>query len=100
MPKTPVAAAQPNKTRIALFLDGTWNTVSDNTNVWRLKTLCAPVSRDGAAQRSYYNSGLGTKFGERIRGGMFGYGLDGAVIDAYEWLKMGAPRRWLAWDWK
>ena len=21
--------------RIALFLDGTWNTVDDNTNVWR-----------------------------------------------------------------
>ena len=23
--------------RVALFLDGTWNTVNDNTNVWRLK---------------------------------------------------------------
>jgi uncharacterized protein (DUF2235 family) len=26
--------------RIALFLDGTWNVVSNNTNVWRLKSLC------------------------------------------------------------
>ena len=32
-----------DKNRIALFLDGTWNNVSDNTNVWRLKSLCATV---------------------------------------------------------
>jgi uncharacterized protein (DUF2235 family) len=28
--------------RIAIFLDGTWNTLNNNTNVWRLKSLCAP----------------------------------------------------------
>lgn len=68
--------------RIALFLDGTWNTVDDNTNVWRMKALCA-VSAD---QVSYYSVGVGTQHGESLKGGMFGYGLDREVIQAYEWL--------------
>jgi uncharacterized protein (DUF2235 family) len=68
--------------RIAVFLDGTWNTLFDNTNVWRLKTLC--VEND--SQAVYYSAGVGTQFGEKIRGGMFGYGLDQEIINAYEWL--------------
>ena len=72
--------------RLALFLDGTWNVVSDNTNVWRLRALFTPVSSDGCEQRAYYSTGLGTKFGERIRGGMFGRGIDTAITAAYEWL--------------
>lgn len=68
--------------RIALFLDGTWNTVDSNTNVWRLRSLC----REDADQAVYYEQGVGTKFGEKARGGMFGYGLDREVVDAYEWL--------------
>lgn len=68
--------------RLALFLDGTWNTVTDNTNVYRLKSLCA--SRDD--QVCYYSAGVGTQYGERIVGGMFGYGLDAEVLQAYEWL--------------
>ncbi len=68
--------------RIALFLDGTWNTVNDNTNVWRMKSLCA-VNAD---QVCYYSAGVGTQRGEKVSGGMFGYGLDDEVIRAYEWL--------------
>jgi uncharacterized protein (DUF2235 family) len=60
--------------------------VSDNTDVWRLKALCAPLSADGSLQCAYYNSGLGTRVGEKVRGGMFGYGINTAVIEAYEWL--------------
>jgi uncharacterized protein (DUF2235 family) len=74
------------KKRLALFLDGTWNVVSDNTNVWRLRALFAPRSSDGREQRAYYSTGLGTKFGEKIRGGMFGRGIDTAITSAYEWL--------------
>lgn len=72
--------------RLALFLDGTWNTVSDNTNVWRMRALIAAQSADGAEQRAYYSTGLGTKFGERLRGGAFGRGINTAIISAYEWL--------------
>lgn len=68
--------------RVALFLDGTWNTVTDNTNVWRMKSLCKVDSQ----QVCYYSAGVGTANGERLRGGMFGYGLDDEVIEAYEWL--------------
>ncbi len=68
--------------RLALFLDGTWNTVNDNTNVYRLKSLCV----GGAEQLCYYSAGVGTQYGERVMGGMFGYGLDAEVIQAYEWL--------------
>jgi uncharacterized protein (DUF2235 family) len=74
------------KKRIALFLDGTWNKIEDATNIWRLRALCAPLGNDGQQQVTYYSLGLGTHFGERLRGGAFGYGLDAAIIEAYEWL--------------
>ena len=68
--------------RLTLFLDGTWNTVTSNTNVWRLRSLC----RAAPDQLVYYNQGVGTRFGEKVRGGMLGYGLDQEVVEAYEWL--------------
>lgn len=79
-------AMRPGGKRIALFLDGTWNTVRDNTNVWRLRALCAEKSADGARQIVYYDQGVGTRSSEKLRGGMFGYGLDSNVIAAYRWL--------------
>ena len=74
------------KKRIAVFLDGTWNNVNDNTNVWRLKSLVAAVGGDGQPQLAYYHKGVGTAFGSYARGGMFGYGLNDEIIRAYEWL--------------
>jgi uncharacterized protein (DUF2235 family) len=79
-------AETPRPKRIAIFLDGTWNTVNDNTNVWRLRALCAPRGSDGVDQAIYYNSGVGTRVGEKVRGGMFGFGLNENIIDAYQWL--------------
>jgi hypothetical protein len=86
MANSPAVSAKPEKKRLALFLDGTWNVVADNTNVWRMKSLCAPVGTDGVRQLIYYNPGVGTQFGYKIRGGALGYGLDDVVIDSYEWL--------------
>jgi uncharacterized protein (DUF2235 family) len=68
--------------RIAVFLDGTWNNVDDNTNVWRLKSLCDK----SAEQRVYYSAGVGTQSGEKLSGGMFGIGIIDEVTNAYEWL--------------
>ena len=68
--------------RHALFLDGTWNTVTDNTNVYRMKSLYA-VSAD---QDCYYSPGVGTQYGEKFTGGIWGWGLDAEVIRAYEWI--------------
>lgn len=77
----------PAKRNIALFLDGTWNTLWDNTNVWRLKSLC----QQNNEQLVYYSKGVGTQKGwqnwwEYLIGGGIGYGIDQEIIDAYEWL--------------
>jgi uncharacterized protein (DUF2235 family) len=74
------------KKRIAIFLDGTWNSVETNTNVWRLRSLCAEEDKDGIRQVAYYDEGVGTRWGERLRGGILGYGLDRNVLHAYRWL--------------
>jgi uncharacterized protein (DUF2235 family) len=77
--------ASPTR-RLALFLDGTWNEVCDNTNIWRFRALFAPAGTDGRVQLGFYSAGLGTKFGEKISGSMFGAGIDTAITSAYEWL--------------
>ena len=69
--------------RLAIFLDGTWNTLNNNTNVWRLKSLCDPTAKD---QLVFYSQGVGTRIGEKVRGGIGGYGLDNEIVDAYTWL--------------
>jgi uncharacterized protein (DUF2235 family) len=71
---------------LAVFLDGTWDTFGDNTNVWRIKSLCAKRSKDKKDQLSYYSVGVGTSIGEEVRGGVLGYGVDRMVQDAYQWL--------------
>jgi uncharacterized protein (DUF2235 family) len=68
--------------RLAVFLDGTWNTLNNNTNVWRLRSLTAET----ADQRVYYSQGVGTQRGEIARGGVTGYGIDDEIIGAYTWL--------------
>jgi uncharacterized protein (DUF2235 family) len=78
--------ASSEKKRVVVFLDGTWNTVNDNTNVWRLKSLLATIGGDGVPQLCYYHKGVGTTYGSYVRGGAFGYGLNDEVIGAYEWL--------------
>jgi uncharacterized protein (DUF2235 family) len=76
----PTIATQAKK-RLAIFLDGTFNAVDDNTNVWRLKSLCAPKSQDGADQFVFYAKGV-----NGFWGGVFGKGLDDIIRGAYEWL--------------
>ena len=81
MVETPTVAENPQKKRLAVFLDGTWNAVGDNTNVWRLKALCAPKDSNGVVQLVYYDTGV-----NGFIGGMFGKGLNDNVTQAYEWL--------------
>jgi len=68
--------------RLAMFLDGTWNTNDDNTNVWRIKSL---AERSGG-QVCFYSAGVGTEKGEQVLGGMLGFGLTDEVVKAYKWL--------------
>jgi uncharacterized protein (DUF2235 family) len=81
MPEAPAISKAASKKRLALFLDGTWNSVGDNTNVWRLKSLCGPESKDGSAQLAYYEIGV-----NGFLGGTFGKGLSENITSAYEWL--------------
>ncbi len=71
---------------LIILLDGTWNDQLDNTNVWRLKGMVAPRSRDGVEQKVYYHAGVGTRWYDRFRGGAFGQGLYENVQGAYQWL--------------
>lgn len=66
---------------LALFFDGTWNDTGDNTNVWRLKTLCADTDAGGREQLTYYDRGV-----NGLWGGSFGKGLIDNVLQSYEWL--------------
>lgn len=81
MVETPTVAEKPRTKRLAIFLDGTWNAVGDNTNVWRLKSLCAPKDNNGVVQLVYYDIGV-----NGFVGGAFGKGLNDNVTEAYEWL--------------
>ena len=72
--------------RLALFLDGTTDTEAGNTNVWRVKSLCAARGADGKDQKTFYRVGVGTARGETLRGGMFGFGIDDVMVAAYQWL--------------
>jgi uncharacterized protein (DUF2235 family) len=78
--ETPAVSVGQQK-RLAIFLDGTWNAVDSNTNVWRMKALCAPRSSDGKQQLIYYEIGV-----NGFMGGVFGKGLDENIRLAYEWL--------------
>jgi uncharacterized protein (DUF2235 family) len=81
MSDAPEIAQAPPKKKIAIFLDGTWNAIDDNTNVWRLKSLVAPKDNDGALQLTYYEIGV-----NGFWGGLFGKGVSRTLTDAYEWL--------------
>ena len=82
-----VTVSAPELTRrLVVFLDGTWDKEEGNTNVWRSKCLCALKGVDGREQKIFYNPGVGTTLGEQLRGGIFGYGIDDVIVNAYEWL--------------
>lgn len=72
--------------RLAMYLDGTWNTARSRTNVTVLHELTAEHDLDGNEQKKHYDPGVGTRWGERVLGGWLGWGLDDNVIEAYDWL--------------
>ncbi|MBE9076803.1 DUF2235 domain-containing protein [Romeria aff. gracilis LEGE 07310] len=78
----------PDKKRLIVCCDGTWQTL-DNvypTNVVKIAQAIKPISEDGTQQILYYDSGIGTLRGDRIRGGAFGRGIDEKILQAYRFL--------------
>ena len=79
--EAPKVEVKQQQKRLALFLDGTWNEVESNTNVWRMKALCGSTSTDSKSQLAYYEIGV-----NGVVGGSTGKGLDANIKRAYEWL--------------
>jgi type VI secretion system (T6SS) phospholipase Tle1-like effector len=79
--------------RLIVCCDGTWNTADQAkaehpcpTNVTKLALSITPEDSAGVRQCVYYHSGVGTSQLDRLRGGMFGFGLSRNVFDAYHFL--------------
>ncbi|MGH9793780.1 MAG: phospholipase effector Tle1 domain-containing protein [Candidatus Acidiferrales bacterium] len=74
--------------RLIVCCDGTWNTPDQPypTNVAKLRVMLPQTAGDGAEQRVYYDTGVGTGAFDRIRGGAFGWGLSNKIKDAYRFL--------------
>ncbi len=81
---------------IAIFLDGTWNTPESRTNVYTLyeqaqglKARNLPrqeTASVASGQLKYYDQGVGTMWGNLLRGGAFGHGLDRNLGEAFGFL--------------
>lgn len=76
--------------KLAVFFDGTWNTPTDRTNVYKLYKLLNDL--DPTKQQGRYVQGVGTKEGGLFRsaskflGGAFGDGLSENIQAGYRWL--------------
>jgi uncharacterized protein (DUF2235 family) len=85
----------PIKQRLAIFLDGTWNTEDDSTNVLHayhsmIEGIVQEKDEYGntveIVQKRYYDRGVGTSVSDNVRGGGYGMGLETNVREAYNWL--------------
>jgi uncharacterized protein (DUF2235 family) len=79
--------------RLVLCCDGTWNTADQQrdgqpcpSNVTKVALGLARDDGEGVEQRVYYQQGVGTQPGERLRGGALGLGLSRNVQEAYRFL--------------
>ena len=81
MTEPPTVPLPARSKRLAVFLDGTWNAVDSNTNVWRMKELCATAASEDVPQLTHYEIGV-----NGVLGGIFGDGLTRNIRRAYEWL--------------
>lgn len=81
--------------RIAIFCDGTWNTPDKEekgklcqTNVVKMANAMSSKSGDGACQKLYYDSGVGSEGGwfKRVFDGATGTGISKNIMQAYGFL--------------
>ncbi len=74
--------------RLVVCCDGTWNGLSGKypTNVLKLTQAIKEADPSGILQLVHYEEGLGTKWYDRFVGGIFGWGIDDHIADAYRFL--------------
>ena len=73
--------------RIVICADGTWNDPEDEhpTNVLRLARAISPQDQNGVQQVVFYDWGVGS-YHARIRGGVWGIGLQKNIQDCYRFI--------------
>lgn len=70
---------------IAVLLDGTWSDANTRTNIAQIHAR-VPRRAGGSAQEVRYLEGVGTGRFDRLRGGLFGAGLDDDIRAAYRFI--------------
>lgn len=75
--------------RIAICCDGTWNSADHKDDKGRLavtnvRKIFELMGEPSGVQISRYYSGVGSKAGERARGGALGWGLSATISEAYQ----------------
>jgi uncharacterized protein (DUF2235 family) len=71
---------------LAMCFDGTWNTYQSRTNVSRIFEAIADANCGCRHQIKFYDEGVGTTLGTKVRGGLFGVGLSADILAGYAWL--------------
>ena len=74
--------------RLAVFMDGTWNDPTDNTNINQLCGRVPETERTpaGGGQLTRYIEGVGNNRWDRLRGGAFGHGVDDNIRAGYQFI--------------
>jgi len=80
--------------KLVLCFDGTWNTPDHdgdiggdhNTNDRKMYEAVLAQDDGGIPQQAWYQPGIGHKWYNRIRGGLFGCGLSANIREGYEYL--------------
>ncbi|OLF10178.1 hypothetical protein BLA60_17185 [Actinophytocola xinjiangensis] len=71
---------------LVVLLDGTWNDLNENTNVSQIYERLVAAPGNGHDYRCHYVPGVGTGRFDRLRGGIFGFGLDDNIREGYRFL--------------
>lgn len=76
------------KKRLIVCCDGTWQTLDTPypTNVAKIAQGIKAFSKDGLPQFVFYDSGIGSSWGQKILGGGLGKGIDEKILNAYRFL--------------
>lgn len=73
--------------RLAVFMDGTWEGPSANTNVSQICGRVPRVPRGAPGEQDkHYIQGVGLNRWERLRGGILGLGVDASIREGYRFL--------------
>lgn len=79
--------------RLIICCDGTWNTPDDEdrgkrkpTNITKISRAVLPIDSNNVSQIVYYDEGVGTSWGQKLIGGITGFGLSQNVLEAYRFL--------------